>query len=307
MPVIDRVPRNKLVVRRLWGCMSALIVEAALVANFIPSNNENALRAAVAMLFISQISDTMTLNGKQPRCVKTSHRRTERQCFVGRVGVGVLGRDVPNTHLLKGLQPGHVHAGAREHYLHPSGPNGFCVSASVRMRISSAHQTSADASSTLVGHLVRSSTSSSFYCPSSEALWSGSITRIHETCRSRSWRRCFVTRTRWLSIKRRLRSMACRTRWWITTRSRERCRRRRLQRLFDGVLCDWLKCDRECLALGAEPCTSSTFPLRNLSDLQRIAYLLRDCSLVSRMPSARFLPWCPGGPPRLGPVSPRTT
>ena len=63
MPVMDRVPRNKLTAVGLWFCMSTLIVEAALVANFVPSNNENALRAAVAMLFVFQVGDTIMLNG----------------------------------------------------------------------------------------------------------------------------------------------------------------------------------------------------------------------------------------------------
>jgi len=49
----------------LWGCMSTLIVEAALVANFVPSDNENALRAAVAMFFVFQIFDTGMLNAPE--------------------------------------------------------------------------------------------------------------------------------------------------------------------------------------------------------------------------------------------------
>ncbi|KAK5019479.1 MFS transporter [Cryomyces antarcticus] len=65
MPLIDRVPRNKMVAIGLWGCMSTLIVEAALVANFVPSDNENALRAAVAMLFVFQVFDTAFLNGPE--------------------------------------------------------------------------------------------------------------------------------------------------------------------------------------------------------------------------------------------------
>lgn len=48
----------------LWFAMLCLICEAALVAEFVPSTNENALRAAVAMLFVFQIPDTMMLNGQ---------------------------------------------------------------------------------------------------------------------------------------------------------------------------------------------------------------------------------------------------
>lgn len=64
MPMVDRMPRNVMIAVGLWGCMSCLIVEAALVANFVPSNNENALRAAVAMFFVFQVFDTGMLNGK---------------------------------------------------------------------------------------------------------------------------------------------------------------------------------------------------------------------------------------------------
>jgi len=67
MPIMDRVPRNKITAVGLWCCMSTLIVEAALIANFVPSTNGNALRAAVAMLFVFQVGDTIMLNGKYER------------------------------------------------------------------------------------------------------------------------------------------------------------------------------------------------------------------------------------------------
>jgi hypothetical protein len=47
--------------------MCCLIVEAALTAEFVPSNNENALRAAVAMFFVFQVFDTPMLNGMVQR------------------------------------------------------------------------------------------------------------------------------------------------------------------------------------------------------------------------------------------------
>ncbi len=50
MPVVDRFPRNKYIAFGVLGCMATLIVEAALVANFVPSTNQSALQAAVAML-----------------------------------------------------------------------------------------------------------------------------------------------------------------------------------------------------------------------------------------------------------------
>jgi len=63
IPVIDRFPRNKYLAFGLWGCMSCLIVEAALVANFVPSTNTNALQAAVAMFFCSQAFEPLCLAG----------------------------------------------------------------------------------------------------------------------------------------------------------------------------------------------------------------------------------------------------
>lgn len=47
--------------------MSCLVVECALVAEFVPSTNTNALQAAVAMFFVFQIFDTVCMNGK-PKC-----------------------------------------------------------------------------------------------------------------------------------------------------------------------------------------------------------------------------------------------
>ena len=42
-----------------------LSVEAAIVANFIPSNNLNALRAGVAFLFLIEVPYDFGLNGMQ--------------------------------------------------------------------------------------------------------------------------------------------------------------------------------------------------------------------------------------------------
>jgi len=65
MPMVDRLPRNVMLATGLWGCMSCLVVEAALVAEFVPSNNQNALRAAVAMFFVFQIFDAGMLNAPE--------------------------------------------------------------------------------------------------------------------------------------------------------------------------------------------------------------------------------------------------
>ncbi|KIX98805.1 uncharacterized protein Z520_05266 [Fonsecaea multimorphosa CBS 102226] len=65
MLVVDRFPRNKFISFGVLGCMASLIVEAALVANFVPSNNKSALSAAVAMFFIFQVFYGLALDGTQ--------------------------------------------------------------------------------------------------------------------------------------------------------------------------------------------------------------------------------------------------
>ncbi len=62
--IVDSFPRNKYMASAVLGCMATLIVEAALVANFIPSNNQAALQAAVAMFYIFQIFYGAGCDGK---------------------------------------------------------------------------------------------------------------------------------------------------------------------------------------------------------------------------------------------------
>ncbi|KAF2178118.1 hypothetical protein K469DRAFT_695755 [Zopfia rhizophila CBS 207.26] len=54
IPLVDRFPCNIYIGAGILGCIVTLIVEVALVANFVPSNNESALQAAVAMFFLFQ-------------------------------------------------------------------------------------------------------------------------------------------------------------------------------------------------------------------------------------------------------------
>lgn len=63
IPLVDKFPRNKYIATGILGCMVTLIIEAALVANFVPSNNGAALQAAVAMFFIFQIPYGLMLDG----------------------------------------------------------------------------------------------------------------------------------------------------------------------------------------------------------------------------------------------------
>jgi MFS family permease len=65
MYFVDRYPRNKYVAIGILGCEACLIVEAALVANFVPSDNQAALQAAVAMFFLFQFIYNMCLDGPQ--------------------------------------------------------------------------------------------------------------------------------------------------------------------------------------------------------------------------------------------------
>ncbi|EXJ74111.1 uncharacterized protein A1O5_02405 [Cladophialophora psammophila CBS 110553] len=65
MLVVDRFPRNRFISFGVLGCMASLIVEAALVANFVPSNNKSALLAAVAMFFVFQLFYGLCLDGTQ--------------------------------------------------------------------------------------------------------------------------------------------------------------------------------------------------------------------------------------------------
>jgi hypothetical protein len=61
--IIDRLPRNRLMGIGVIGAECTLIIEAALVANFVPSTNSAALQAAVAMFFIYQIFYSLGCDG----------------------------------------------------------------------------------------------------------------------------------------------------------------------------------------------------------------------------------------------------
>jgi hypothetical protein len=62
--LVDRFPRNKYLAVGMFGCISCLIVEAALVANFAESDNVPAMKAAVAVLFIFVIFIALFLEGE---------------------------------------------------------------------------------------------------------------------------------------------------------------------------------------------------------------------------------------------------
>lgn len=63
--VVDFFPRQKYMGFGVLGCMATLIVEAALVANYVPSTNGPGLQVAVAMFFIFQLFYSFCLDGTQ--------------------------------------------------------------------------------------------------------------------------------------------------------------------------------------------------------------------------------------------------
>ncbi|KAK5095207.1 hypothetical protein LTR70_003635 [Exophiala xenobiotica] len=65
MFLVDRFSRPKFMAVGVAGCMATLIVEAALVARFVPSDNAAALKAAVAMFFVYQVFYGAALDGTQ--------------------------------------------------------------------------------------------------------------------------------------------------------------------------------------------------------------------------------------------------
>ncbi|GIZ41863.1 hypothetical protein CKM354_000515200 [Cercospora kikuchii] len=63
--LVDHFNRAKFLAIGVFGCMVTLIIEAALIAEFVPSNNSAALQAAVAMLFSFEIPYDWCLDGLQ--------------------------------------------------------------------------------------------------------------------------------------------------------------------------------------------------------------------------------------------------
>jgi hypothetical protein len=62
--VVDIFPRPKFMAVGVFGSQATLVVEAALIANFVPSNNKAALQAAVAMFYIFQVFYGVCNDGK---------------------------------------------------------------------------------------------------------------------------------------------------------------------------------------------------------------------------------------------------
>ncbi|KAK5710892.1 hypothetical protein LTR17_018642 [Elasticomyces elasticus] len=65
MLLIDRFPRPKYMAFGVLGCMATLIVEAALVATYLGTDNKSALLACVAMFFVFQVFYALCLDGTQ--------------------------------------------------------------------------------------------------------------------------------------------------------------------------------------------------------------------------------------------------
>lgn len=63
--IVDRMPRPKLIAGALAGCMVCLIIVAALIANFVPGNNQSAIQAIIAFLYIYVVFYEGGLDGTQ--------------------------------------------------------------------------------------------------------------------------------------------------------------------------------------------------------------------------------------------------
>src|SRR5882757_1948040 len=63
MTFVDRIARNKLICLGFVVCLLTLIVEATLQKNYLNSNNQGALGAAVAMTYLYVVSYSLFLNG----------------------------------------------------------------------------------------------------------------------------------------------------------------------------------------------------------------------------------------------------
>lgn len=63
--IIDHVTRPHMLQMGIAGCMICLAIEAALVAEFVDSTNQPALKAAVAMIFLYNFFFQGLLNGTQ--------------------------------------------------------------------------------------------------------------------------------------------------------------------------------------------------------------------------------------------------
>jgi hypothetical protein len=71
--LVDHFSRNKFLAIGVFGCMVTLIIEAALIAQFGKSNNQAALQAAVAMLFIFEIPYDWCLDGELLHNLRFAH------------------------------------------------------------------------------------------------------------------------------------------------------------------------------------------------------------------------------------------
>jgi MFS family permease len=63
--LVDHFPRPKLIGAGIAACMVCLIIECALVAEFVGTNNKPALSAAVAMFYVYVIAYELCLDGLQ--------------------------------------------------------------------------------------------------------------------------------------------------------------------------------------------------------------------------------------------------
>jgi Sugar (and other) transporter len=112
--IVDKFPRPKYMAFGVAGCMATLIIEAALIANFVPSDNTAALKAAVAMLFVFQIFYSLCLDGK----INVSLLYVFEELLIySRYPIRILGRGFPKSSSRQRCVLGCSHDLAHEHNL----------------------------------------------------------------------------------------------------------------------------------------------------------------------------------------------
>jgi len=113
--------------------MATLIVEAALVANFVPSNNESALQAAVAMFFVFQVGGSQLHNvheigdNKHPLLTDNFCHLGLLQLMSGWDSIFLPGRNLPDPPSRQRCLTGRCHDLPDEHCVVAVGAHRFRV------------------------------------------------------------------------------------------------------------------------------------------------------------------------------------
>lgn len=220
--VVDHFPRNAYMAVGVLGSMATLILEAALVANFVPSHNQAALQAAVAMLFIFQIFYGGCCDGTQFAYLGElfpTHMRAKGVCL----GVAMI--SFMNIIWLQAAPTAFQYV-LSSHSLFLSSSSSSS-SLKLKLKLITQQQQRQQKSNTPppLGTSAGSSTSRSSSPAPSVASACGSSGPTRGVSRSRRSRPSSGTRRTWPSTRPRSRSITIRTRWsWVVGRMRRRRR-----------------------------------------------------------------------------------